>query len=298
MPTARELDKFYTRPEIAARLIDTACEVLGLNKDTQVFLEPSAGKGSFSSQLPCVLAYDLLPENEHISQADFLSLEPVWEKKETVAIGNPPFGKRAKLAIEFINKAAESTDAVCFVLPNTFRRYNIQNALDENLALVWDEDLDENNSFTYMGQPYSLRCVFQIWARKDGAYWNDDLVDKRMRKRPPISHEDFVCWQHNATEQSRKYLDEDWEYAFWRQGYKDYEKVFEKKADYDEVRSIMYDTNLQLFLIKPLTNEARDIILSMDRDALARQNLSTPGFGKADFVGEYIRLKNEQKHIK
>lgn len=294
MPTTRELDKFYTRPETAARLVDT----VGLNKDTQVFLEPSAGKGAFSSQLPCVLAYDLLPENEHISQADFLSLEPVWEKKETVAIGNPPFGKRAKLAIEFINKAAESTDAVCFVLPNTFRRYNIQNALDENLALVWDEDLDENNSFTYMGQPYSLRCVFQIWARKDGAYWNDDLVDKRMRKRPPISHEDFVCWQHNATEQSRKYLDEDWEYAFWRQGYKDYGKVFEKKTDYEEVRSIMYGTNLQLFLIKPLTDEARKIILSMDRDALARQNLSTPGFGKADFVSEYIRLKNEQKHIK
>lgn len=295
MPTAKELDKFYTRPQVADRLIDAACEALGLDRATQVFLEPSAGSGAFSSQIPNVLAYDLMPESADIAKADFLELLPSWEKGKTVTIGNPPFGRRAKLAIQFINRAASHTDAVCFILPNTFRRYNIQNALDDNLALIMDEDLDEDNSFTFEGDPYSLRCVFQIWVRKDGAYWRDDMEDLRMIDRPPIKHDDFNCWQHNATEQSRKYLDENWKYAFWRQGYKDYGKVFTKADDYDEVKSIMHDTNLQLFLIEPLSDEAEEIILAMDRDSLAKQNLSTPGFGKADFVAEYMRLKAERQ---
>lgn len=297
MTTTKELDKFYTRPEVANRLIDTACGVLGVNRDSQTFLEPSAGAGAFSSKIPNVLAYDLLPENADIVQADFLLLEPTWEKSSTVTIGNPPFGRRAKLAIQFVNRAASHTDAVCFVLPNTFRRYNVQSALDDDLALVLDEDLDEHNSFTFEGNPYSLRCVFQIWVRKDGAYWREDMKDLRLRKRPPVFHADFECWQHNATEQSRKYLDEDWKYAFWRQGYKDYGRVFTKADDYDEVKKIMYETNLQLFFVKPLNDEAEEIILAMDKEALAKQNLSTPGFGKADFVSEYTRLKSERKHV-
>lgn len=293
MPSAKELDKFYTRPETADKLIDRACQVLGIDRATQLFLEPSAGSGAFSSQIPNVMAYDLVPEGDGISQADFLELEPTWGR-DTVCIGNPPFGKRARLAIQFINRAASSCDAVCFILPNTFRRYNIQNALDEGLALVCDEDLPEDGSFTYLGDPYSLRCVFQVWIRKDGTYWRDGMEDLRMRARPPISHPDFNCWQHNATVESRKYLDEDWKYAFWRQGYKDYSKVF-TRDDYAEVRSIMYDTNLQLFLIEPLTDEAEEIILSMDRESLAKQNLSTPGFGKADFVAEYMRIAAAKK---
>lgn len=294
MPTAKELDKFYTRPEVANKLISLTCDTLGIDRQTQMFLEPSAGSGAFSSQIPNVMAYDFLPENNNIIQADFLELIPSWNKEDIICIGNPPFGHRAKLAIDFINHAASMSEAVCFVLPNTFRRYNIQNALDKNLALVVDVDLDEYNSFTYLDAPYALRCVFQIWINKDSKLFTNEMNDHRLISRPPISHEDFDCWQHNATEQSRKYLNEDWKYAFWRQGYKDYSKVFTHEKDYDYIKDVMYKTNLQLFLIKPLTEEADKIILEMDRDALAKQNLSTPGFGKADFVGEYIRIKNKK----
>lgn len=288
--TARDLDKFYTVPSLASELVDTACDILQVNRNEHMFVEPSAGSGAFSNAVPHVMAYDLKPEGENIKQADFLSLEPEWDR-EAVAIGNPPFGKKARLAVDFLNRCGQNCDAVCFILPNTFRRYNTQSSVDEELALVYDRDLSEHGSFTYLGSPYSLRCIFQVWVRKDGSLWKNDMQDIRQRKRPPIRHEDFNCWQHNATEQSRKYLDENWKYAFWRQGYKDYSRVFTKENDYDEVRSIMYDTNLQLFLVEPLTKEAEQIILSMDLESLARQNLSTPGFGKADFVGEYERVK-------
>ena len=180
--------------------------------------------------------------------------------------------------------------------PNPFRRYGTQSKLDPRLALVSDISLPEDGSFTFEGSPYSLRCVFQVWVAKDGCHWDPDAMrDMRMTRRPPISHPDFVCWQHNATPESRRYIDEDWELAFWRQGYKDYGQVFRNPDDYDEVRRIAYETNLQLFLVKPLTDDARRRIMSMDLDALASQNLSTPGFGKGDFVAEYMRISEEER---
>lgn len=290
MTTARDLDKFYTSPALADRLIDLACETLSVDRSEQLFVEPSAGSGAFSSQLPRCLAYDLAPEGPGIGQADFLSLEPGWGRG-TVAIGNPPFGKRARLAIEFVNRCAASCDAVAMVLPNTFRRYNTQRRLDPRLALVADADLPEDGSFTFEGRPYSLRCVFQVWVATGGAFWRPgEMADMRLRRRPPTSHPDFDCWQHNATAESRRHVDGPWELAFWRQGYKDYSRVFRNPEDYDEVRRIAHETNLQLFLVRPHGEEARRRILSMDLGALASQNLSTPGFGKADFVAEYMRL--------
>lgn len=293
MPSAKELDKFYTKPETAKRLIGVAAGQLGLDLSEQLFLEPSAGSGAFSSPLEHVLAYDLAPEGEGIEQADFLTLEPSWGQ-DTVAMGNPPFGYKAKLATSFINRCAESCDAVCFILPNTFRRYNTQSKVADDMALIYDETLPVD-SFTYEGQPYSLRCVFQIWVRIDGTFWKEGMPELRQRKRPPIAHPDFECWQHNATVESRKYLDEDWQLAFWRQGYKDYGHVFTKDEDYDEIRRIMYETNLQLFLVKPKDDIVKKRILSLDLNALASENLATPGFGKADFVRAYCEKLEEEK---
>lgn len=286
---ARDLDKFYTRGDVADALVDRACSVLGADRDASHFVEPSAGSGAFSSRLANVSAFDIAPEAPGIVRADFLALAPSWGR-DSVAIGNPPFGRRARLALSFLNRCAASCDAVAFVLPNTFRRYSTQSRVDAGLALVADDVLPDD-SFTFEGRPYSLRCVFQVWARRGGAWWDDSMTDLRMTRRPPTSHPDFDCWQHNATDASRRYVDEPWEMAFWRQGYKDYSRVFRNPEDYREVRRIMYETNLQLFLIRPKSDEARRVIAAMDIGALASGNLSTPGFGKADFVAEYARVK-------
>ena len=61
---------------------------------------------------------------------------------------------------------------------------------------------------------------------------------------------------------------------------------------YDEIKDKVENTNLQFFFIEPLNEQARKIIYNMDFNQLAKRNLSTPGFGKADFVGYYIELKN------
>lgn len=163
MPTSKQLDKFYTDSDLTDVLIDDMCRMLSLDRATQQFLEPSAGSGSFSSHLSHVFAYDIAPECEEIRQADFLTLPPEWDKDSTVAIGNPPFGKRARLAVAFANRCLETCSAVGMVLPNTFRRYNTQKQMPEWANLVLDEDIPAD-SFTIDGIPYSVRCCFQVWV--------------------------------------------------------------------------------------------------------------------------------------
>ena len=99
--TDKQLDKFYTKEELAIELIDKTKKILNLNENT-LYLEPSAGSGNFSRHLNRVHAFDIKPEGENIKQANFLELD--LEYNDYVAIGNPPFGNRCSLAIDFFNK--------------------------------------------------------------------------------------------------------------------------------------------------------------------------------------------------
>lgn len=280
----KKLDKFYTKRSIAERLIDISCDILRIDKEKQKFIEPSAGDGAFSDQLYNVVAYDLCPESSGIIEQDFLLDFPIEDAENRISIGNPPFGKKGKMAIEFLNKCGRLTKAVCFILPSTFRRWSVQSKIDKSLRLIYDEDLPLD-SFEFDGNTYSLNCVFQIWSKE----MRVDLPNLRIRSKPPISHPDFQLWQHNGSKQSREYLYEDWDIATYRQGYKDYNKIFTKDKDFDELKNMMENTSIQFFFIKFNNNKARDIIMNMDFDKLAHKNLSTPGFGKADFVSEYSK---------
>ena len=278
----KKLDKFYTKMETSRYLIGLSSEVLELDLKSCPTLEPSAGMGAFSSQLDNCIAYDLVPESDGIIQQDFLVDFPIPNVENRISIGNPPFGKKGKLALEFLNKCGKLSKAVCFILPSTFRRWSVQNRIDKGLRLIYDEDLPLD-SFEFNGKPYSLNCIFQIWTRE----MCQDLPDLRMRTRPPISHPDFQIWQYNGAEENRKYLNEDWDVAVYRQGYKDYSRVFTRKNDFNEVKDIIMNTHIQMMLIKFNTEKAKEVFQKMDLVKLSRNNLSTPGFGKADFISEY-----------
>ena len=59
-----DLDKFYTPVSVAKKCIDFIP-----NLDTyDCIIEPSAGEGSFSSQIANCFEYDIFPENENIKQ--------------------------------------------------------------------------------------------------------------------------------------------------------------------------------------------------------------------------------------
>lgn len=285
----KKYDKFYTKQEIAEKCLNILTDYYPDIYERHNFLEPSAGSGNFSLLLPNCLAYDIYPEHESIQQADFLN-EVILNKNDYITIGNPPFGKRCKLAIDFFNKCSLNSILIGMVLPITFQKYNIQNQLNPNFKLIHSSKL-ENNSFLFNEKEYNVNCVFQIWVLKGSIL--DKYEDIRKYKKPSTKLENCLLWQHNATLESRQYVEEDWTYCVYRQGYKDYSKLFTKKDDYQFIKDRVYNTSDQFFFMKPLDTKADKIITSLDFFELANMNMSTPGFGKADFV-EYFSSFNER----
>lgn len=277
------LDKFYTKPDIAEQCYDFLKQFYP-DIGNEIFLEPSAGSGNFLTYLKNYEAYDIAPEGENIIKADFLSLE--LNRNDYVTIGNPPFGKRSKLAINFFNHAAKFSKIIAFILPVSFMKWGVHKELDSNFKLLAYKRLPEN-SFSDNGKDFSVRCVFQIWTK------NDIPHNLRILKSPPIKHNDFNIWQYNATPQAMKYIDENWKYAVYRQGYKDYNHLFTKE-NYDFIKKQMIN-NVQFFFIEPLCEQAEQFVIHSDFEELAARNTSTPGFGKADFVSYYLQWLEENK---
>ena len=78
-----------------------------------------------------------------------------------VIIGNPPYGTGANLAIKFVNKSAEYTDDLRYVLPLSFQRDSVINRIDQNLQIVHDEVLPDKTF------PRSIRAVYQRFEPGD-----------------------------------------------------------------------------------------------------------------------------------
>lgn len=110
-----ELDKYYTDVNLARYCIEKTKEIIGEDNITE-YLEPSAGNGSFSLQIPNCLAYDIAPEHESIIKQNYLELYTPY-KKGRLIIGNPPFGERNNLSRYFYNKSVELGDYISFILP-------------------------------------------------------------------------------------------------------------------------------------------------------------------------------------
>lgn len=153
-------DKFYTKPRIAAMLLNE----LDLSSYSCI-VEPSAGNGSFSKQIPNCIALDIEPEDESIIKEDFFSYSAP-QAYPILVVGNPPFGEQSSLAIKFFNHAASFAETIAFVLPKSFRKVSIQNKLDLNFWLVKETEMPEN-SFLLGEEDYSVPCMFQVWKKRE-----------------------------------------------------------------------------------------------------------------------------------
>lgn len=100
-----DLDKYYTPLDKAKYCIDKVYEIIGENNISEA-IEPSAGNGSFSLQVPTTcLAYDIEPEHESITKQDFLTLNIDYLYGRLI-IGNPPYGREIG---KFVKKAYEES---------------------------------------------------------------------------------------------------------------------------------------------------------------------------------------------
>lgn len=158
-----ELDKFYTKDSA----VDECLAYLKLD-EYDCIIEPSAGSGAFSTKIPGALAFDLLPENENIRQADWLTLDKQQFSgfNNILVVGNPPFGTSGSLAYSFIVASMEFANTVAFILPKGFKKDSMKNRIPLNFELSYEIDLPEN-SFTLHGDDYSVPCVFQVWHKSE-----------------------------------------------------------------------------------------------------------------------------------
>lgn len=290
MNRAKELDQFYTDPVVAGKCIEKLLELLTIPDDF-VWIEPSAGMGSFSNKFKQLkkefIALDLDPKIDYARQIDFFEFVPPKTKK-MVTIGNPPFGKKSKLAINFINKSfSDGSQIVAFILPLQFRKWSVQKQINKNAILIFDEILPKN-SFIFNGKPYDVRCCFQIWALNDcDLLKTKNFVNLRIKEAPKTTHEDFIMYQYNRTIAAEKYFDYDWDFCVVRQGFYDYSIKYFDKSECDKKK--------QFIFFKAINKQVLNRLLEIDFEKLSLKNTSTPGFGKADVVTEYERIWGEEK---
>lgn len=163
-------EQYYTKDEVACKLVDKICEMYDLNSYTYV-VEPSAGTGAFVKPLvkrgltSKLLSYDIDPKYPNVKKQDFLTT--VFSKHDKyIVIGNPPFGRQSCLAKRFIKHCCTFAEVICFILPRSFKKTSMSNCFPLQFHKLYEIDLVEK-SFLFEGVEYSVPCVFQIWQKKD-----------------------------------------------------------------------------------------------------------------------------------
>lgn len=150
------LDKLYTKDHIA----DFCISKLNLSVyDNSV--EPSAGGGAFFKRIPGCIGYDLLPECDGVIQRDWLTVYDDLTNK--LVIGNPPFGKRNLMSLQFIKHAMScNAESIAFILPNAYKKHTLQKHIGYGISEIYELPA---NSFTYECMDFSIPCSFFIFNR-------------------------------------------------------------------------------------------------------------------------------------
>jgi len=173
-----ELDKFYTKKNVALKLIN-----LVNIKAFDIIIEPSCGSGAFYNQINNnKIGIDIEPEIDNVITHDFLTLDINdlhLQNKKIACIGNPPFGKQGSLALKFIKKSCDFSSQIAFILPLSFMKDSMKNKIPDYFHLLHEEILNEN-SFELNGEDYPVKCCFQIWEKRD-------YKRKKIKKIEPLT---------------------------------------------------------------------------------------------------------------
>ena len=165
-------EQFYTPLDLAHTLIGMVETTLGSLKGA-VVLEPAGGTGSFveaafAKGVKEVISFDIEPLHEKVLLGNFLDQE--LTQQNLITISNPPFGRNNSLSIPFFNHAARVSDAICFIVPRSWRKWSVTNRLDLNFELVADQDLDIDyldSEGELISDKSRLATCFQIWRRSE-----------------------------------------------------------------------------------------------------------------------------------
>lgn len=254
-----ELDKFYTKPEIAEFCISK----IPVLEQYSLFIEPAAGAGTFLKRLPMPrIGIDILPDDDEIIELDFFEFKPT-KVNNIIVVGNPPFGKNASLAIRFFNHAAQWADTIAFIVPKTFRKTSIQNNLSLSMVLHLDVDLPDNSFILFNDDnsisEYSVSSCFQIWCK-----------GSRAKIKLPTTHSD---WRWVPKSKAK--------YAIRRVGGLA-GKCFTEFSEYSESSNYFIDCDEQVFnTLNSLFKEFQSV---------AKNTVANPSLSKTEIVDIYNSL--------
>jgi len=158
-------DQFYTNKIVAKSCIQRITSLLPFTSD-YIWVEPSAGNGSFLHNIPSSfekIGLDLEPKADDILKQDYLKWIPP-SNKDIIVFGNPPFGRQSSLAKAFISKSCDFAKIIAFILPRSFTKPSMYNAFDLKFHLIHSVEL-ERYSFVINGSKYDVPSVFQIWQK-------------------------------------------------------------------------------------------------------------------------------------
>lgn len=186
-------DQFFTPDTTAQNCYNTFLKELkkyGDKEDDYIYIEPSAGDGSFIKTLPKnkYLAFDIEPRNDNIQEQDYLTWQPPKlkngnYKNKYIVIGNPPFGLRGHLALQFINHSYDFADYVVFILPQLFESdgKGVPRKRVKGYNLIYSEKI-ESKFYEPNKKEVDINTIFQIWSKyhKNDEYVLTDIVNENM----------------------------------------------------------------------------------------------------------------------
>ena len=184
----RDKDQFYTKRSVAKycfQSFNRIADGIGVDLSKKHWVEPSAGCGWFLQQFPKErrTGIDLEPKGElqdEIISNDFLLWENLDYQHGCVVVGNPPFGLRGHLALQFVNHAAKFADMIGFIVPQLFNSDGKGvpgKRVAKNMALAHSEALPSNSFETPNGDDLDVSTLFQVWTAV-----NKDRVQMPERK--------------------------------------------------------------------------------------------------------------------
>jgi len=166
------LEQYYTPTALARELV---VELKQLIPDFQKrsFLEPAGGNGSFIEALlsqgaVSIQSVDTHPLHPAVKKKDFLTFQT--KSHDLVTVSNPPFGRNNALSIPFFNHSAQFSTHIAFLVPRSWRKWSVQNRLEQNFHLVYDRDVDliyVNSKGEPLAKSNELRTCFQVWERRN-----------------------------------------------------------------------------------------------------------------------------------
>jgi predicted RNA methylase len=188
-------EQYYTPEALANSLMNQVEEALGALAGRTI-LEPAGGTGAFIEAAKAagakeILSFDIEPLHPQVQPGSFLDQQ--IEQSDLITISNPPFGRNNALSIPFFNHAAKVSEAICFIVPRSWRKWSVTNRLDLTFEKISDFDLDIDYVDS-KGHPISskkrLATCFQIWKRASVPRTRIRVKDLRVIQKVSASDAD------------------------------------------------------------------------------------------------------------